>query len=259
MVGNVTKIWNDHTIKFGADVRRAHNLRVPSDSHRSGELTFNTDRTRGPSGGGLGLATFLLGDVTRLARYVSSSTDARERQWRHFYYAQDTWRPTPKLTLNYGLRLDIINPQTVNEAGQRRLARPRHGPHQRRRRGGRGPGRQHREQPELGAAAGRHVSDRREDGDPRRLRAHLRHRRLRIPLRAQRDAEPAGARVPGGAWRRELRRRLHAGGGSRRPELPDGAEQRAVRAGERHQHARRCPGSSGRRPSTRSTSRCSAS
>ena len=117
IVGNVTKIWGDHTFKFGADVRRAYNLRVPSDAHRSGELTFNVDRTRGPDGGGLGLATFLLGDVTRLARYVSSSTDARERQWRHFYYAQDTWRPTPKLTLNYGLRLDIINPQTINEPG----------------------------------------------------------------------------------------------------------------------------------------------
>ena len=117
MVGNVTKIWSNHTFKFGVDVRRAHNLRVPSDSHRSGELTFNTDRTRGPSGGGMGLATFLLGDVTFFARYVSTSTDARERQWRHFYYAQDTWRPTPKLTLNYGLRLDIINPQTVNEPG----------------------------------------------------------------------------------------------------------------------------------------------
>ncbi len=48
MVGNVTKIWSNHTFKFGVDVRRAYNLRVPSDSHRSGELTFNTDRTRGP-------------------------------------------------------------------------------------------------------------------------------------------------------------------------------------------------------------------
>jgi outer membrane receptor protein involved in Fe transport len=55
--------------------------------------------------------------VTRLRRYVSPNTDARERQWRHYYYAQDVFRPTPKVTLNYGLRLDIINPQTVNEAG----------------------------------------------------------------------------------------------------------------------------------------------
>jgi hypothetical protein len=115
-VGNVTKIWGNHSIKVGADVRRAYNLRVPSDSHRSGELEFNAARTRGPSGGGMGLATFLLGDVTHFRRYVSTSTNARERQWRHFYYAQDTWRATPKITLNYGLRLDVINPQTVNEA-----------------------------------------------------------------------------------------------------------------------------------------------
>jgi hypothetical protein len=117
IVGNLTKIWNNHTFKVGADVRRAYNLRVPSDSHRSGELSFNADGTRGPTGGGSGLATFLLGDVSSFARYVSSSTDARELQWRHFYYGQDTWRASSKLTVNYGLRLDIINPQTVNAAG----------------------------------------------------------------------------------------------------------------------------------------------
>ena len=117
IVGNVTKIWNNHSFKFGADVRRAYNLRVPSDSHRSGELSFNSDNTRGPSGGGSGLATFLLGNVSSFSRYVSSSTDAQELQWRHFYYAQDTWRPTSKLTASYGLRLDVINPQTVNAEG----------------------------------------------------------------------------------------------------------------------------------------------
>jgi hypothetical protein len=117
VVSNVTKIKGNHTMKFGIDVRRAYNLRVPSDAHRSGELNFENDRTRGPSGGGLALASFMLGDVTRLRRYVSPNTDARERQWRHYYYAQDVFRPTPKVTLNYGLRLDIINPQTVNEAG----------------------------------------------------------------------------------------------------------------------------------------------
>ncbi|MGE0131791.1 MAG: TonB-dependent receptor [Blastocatellales bacterium] len=116
-VSNTTKFFGDHTIKFGVDVRRAYNLRVPSDLHRSGELTFDTGRTRGVAGGGLGLATFLLGDVTQFGRYISSNTDARERQWRHFYYGQDTWRVTPKLTVNYGLRLDVINPQSINKAG----------------------------------------------------------------------------------------------------------------------------------------------
>jgi outer membrane receptor protein involved in Fe transport len=116
-VGNITKLAGPHTFKAGADVRRAYNLRVPSDAHRSGQLSFAPDRTRGADGG-LGLATFLLGDVTSFGRFVSTSTDAKERQWRHFYYAQDTWRMNPKVTLNLGLRLDVINPQSVNGAGK---------------------------------------------------------------------------------------------------------------------------------------------
>src|SRR5215470_4384659 len=116
-VSNTTKFLGSHAIKAGVDLRRAYNLRVPSDLHRSGELIFDTGRTRGPVGGGLGLATFLLGDVSNFGRYISTNTDARERQWRHFYYGQDTWRATPRLTINYGLRLDVINPQSVNKAG----------------------------------------------------------------------------------------------------------------------------------------------
>ncbi|MGB7207796.1 MAG: TonB-dependent receptor [Pyrinomonadaceae bacterium] len=111
VVGNLTKIFDNHTFKFGVDVRRAFNLRVPSDNHRSGELTFGKDRT------GSGLATFLIGDVTNFRRYVSTSTDARESQWRHFYYAQDTWKATPKLTLALGLRADVFNPQKLNAPG----------------------------------------------------------------------------------------------------------------------------------------------
>lgn len=119
LLGNVTRLWGSHTVKAGADVRHAVNLRVPSDFHRSGELWFGPSRTASPElGGGLGLATFLLGDVTRFGRFASAVTDARERQWRHFYYAQDTWRAHRRVTLAYGLRLDVINPQTVNGAGQ---------------------------------------------------------------------------------------------------------------------------------------------
>src|SRR5207245_1452100 len=68
--------------------------------------------------GGLDLATFLLGDVTFMDRYVSSSLDAAERQKRTFFYGQDTWRITPKLTLNYGLRWEIYFPEYVNGKGK---------------------------------------------------------------------------------------------------------------------------------------------
>ena len=117
LVGNLTHQLGTHTLKFGADVRRAYNLRVASEPPRQGALFFSVNRTRGPEGGGLGLASFLLGDVTSFSRTTSQTVDARERQWRHFYYGQDTWRLTPKLTLSYGLRLEVINPQTVNAPG----------------------------------------------------------------------------------------------------------------------------------------------
>ena len=45
-VDNFSKTVGKHTFKFGADLRYAQNLRVPSDSHRAGELTFNGGPTR---------------------------------------------------------------------------------------------------------------------------------------------------------------------------------------------------------------------
>ena len=121
-VNNTTKIIGNHSLKFGADFRFANQLRVPSDKHRSGEMQFAPGYTGQVQPGGsvqqgLGLATFLLGQVTTFDRYVSSSTDAKESQKRFFFYGQDTWRATKKLTLNYGLRWEQIFPETVNAPG----------------------------------------------------------------------------------------------------------------------------------------------
>ena len=120
VVVNLSKLYGNHGLKFGVDVRRASNLRVPSDEHRSGHFIFSPNRTANPVGGagGIGTATFLIGDVTGFSRYVSTATDAGERQWRHFYYGQDTWRVTPRLTIAYGLRLDVINPQRASGEGK---------------------------------------------------------------------------------------------------------------------------------------------
>ena len=130
VVNNWTKIIGNHSIKFGADLRYARNLRVPSDSNRAGEVTFSatdTENTTLSTPGGLGLATFLLGDVTNFNRYVSTSVNAKETQKIIFSYAQDTWRVTPNLTLNLGIRWEIYFPETVNGAGRGGFANPNAG------------------------------------------------------------------------------------------------------------------------------------
>jgi hypothetical protein len=117
-VTNWTKIHGNHQFKFGADVRYAENLRVPSDSNRTGVYDFEDRTTSNAGSGGLAFGTFLLGDVTTLNRYVSTSTSAAERQPRMFYYGEDIWRATPKLTINYGLRWEVYFPEHVNGASQ---------------------------------------------------------------------------------------------------------------------------------------------
>jgi outer membrane receptor protein involved in Fe transport len=135
-VNNWTKIKGNHQIKFGADIRYAMNLRVPSDANRTGQLHFtsSTSGTGLQSGatslagtGGSGFANFLLGDVNHFDRFVSTSLSAAERQKRFFYYGQDTWRVTPKFTFNYGLRWEIYFPETVNGKDNGGFANPTEG------------------------------------------------------------------------------------------------------------------------------------
>jgi hypothetical protein len=102
---------------------------VPSDNDRTGVNNFgdgptSTTLTTGPNAGsvtgGLGFASFILGDVTAFNRYTSASPtepNAKEFQPRDFFYAQDTWRATPKLTVNAGLRYEYYAPERVNGAG----------------------------------------------------------------------------------------------------------------------------------------------
>ncbi|MDP9038085.1 MAG: TonB-dependent receptor [Acidobacteriota bacterium] len=122
IVNNWTKSIGNHAVKFGLDLRYARNLRVPSDNDRTGVNNFSEGPTSGLNAsntavGGLGWATFILGDVTSFNRYTSSfagETNAKEFQPRDFFYLQDTWRVSSKLTANIGMRYEYYAAERVN-------------------------------------------------------------------------------------------------------------------------------------------------
>lgn len=122
VVNNWTKVLGNHSVKVGVDLRYARNLRVPSDTDRAGQMDFKTGPTSNAGTGGLGWASFMLGDVATFGRYVGNAaydeTNAKEFQKRTFFYAQDTWRASHNLTLNLGLRYELYFPEAVNGTGR---------------------------------------------------------------------------------------------------------------------------------------------
>ncbi len=97
---NVTKILGNHTLKFGVDWEQDTYLQV--NHNRVG--TFNTSvNTSNPNDSNYGYANAVLGNlnqysqVTQLVNY-DPTTNSFE-----FYY-QDTWKATPKLVLDLGMR-----------------------------------------------------------------------------------------------------------------------------------------------------------
>jgi len=128
LVNNWTKTRRNHTFAWGADLRRLQQQRIPSDNHRSGEITFNDSATGnadvdnvGVNSGattGSALASFLLGVPNQFVRYFTGGGyHAGLRQTRLFFFAQDSWRITPKITLNYGVRYENYLPQTAASRG----------------------------------------------------------------------------------------------------------------------------------------------
>ncbi len=126
-VSNWTKQKGNHTIEWGTDIRRAQQRRIDSSTHRAGEVTFADSTTgnltidtlaNGNATTGAALATYLLGDPTS---FVQQNTGLglypALRQTRLYFFGQDAWRATPKLTITFGLRYENYLPQVAAQPG----------------------------------------------------------------------------------------------------------------------------------------------
>jgi hypothetical protein len=102
---NVTKTIGEHTLRFGMDARREHFNSLmyfaPSDDY--GDFTFSGSLTNYSFG------DFLLGlpDPSYFA-VIGPQMDARSVHWG--VYGQDTWQLNRHLTVNFGLRWELLPP-----------------------------------------------------------------------------------------------------------------------------------------------------
>jgi len=113
LANNLSVVWGKHTFKTGIDLRV--NLR---NNFQPGQVSGLFQFTRAMSGNpqdtsgstGFGLATFLLGSVSTGSL---NSPISRADGWRYYAaFVQDDYRIVPRLTLNLGLRYDIITAPT---------------------------------------------------------------------------------------------------------------------------------------------------
>jgi len=109
-------IRGNHQIKFGADIQRLQSF-LTNPQVGAGLFSFTGAFTRNPDGniGGNGFSDFLLG-------FPQSAQTATEvfmnlRSWHQSGYVQDTWKATPRLTLNMGLRYELFLPWQDKQNG----------------------------------------------------------------------------------------------------------------------------------------------
>jgi Carboxypeptidase regulatory-like domain/TonB-dependent Receptor Plug Domain len=110
IVDNLSLTKGSHSLRFGAELRWDQYNQTGNQFARGGFLFEATATSNlGATGTGNGFADFLLGYCKRCEVSVSLAT-AEFRAFSQYYYIDDSWKVTPKLTLNFGLRYEYTPP-----------------------------------------------------------------------------------------------------------------------------------------------------
>ncbi|HET8546877.1 MAG TPA: carboxypeptidase regulatory-like domain-containing protein, partial [Bryobacteraceae bacterium] len=102
---NFTWVNGRHTLKFGADFRR---LRTQDTLSFVGSDNYGTFAFEGRFTGS-DFADFLLGLPAR-SSLANVGSDINGLSWHYAFYAQDSFKVSPRLTLEYGLRYEYHPP-----------------------------------------------------------------------------------------------------------------------------------------------------
>lgn len=104
----LTWLRGRHAMKIGGTFRRISFLSAASSFAPNGEFDFDGHYTAGGKSAGNAFADFLL-DLPNQARISAIHTNDYHRQAYALFF-QDTYKVTPKLTLNAGVRWDYVTP-----------------------------------------------------------------------------------------------------------------------------------------------------
>ena len=110
VANDTTWIHGAHEVKFGVEVRKYFYIE-PWNWGASGTFTFGPNTTADPNNlgtTGYAFASFLLGTVNSAQVPVEYVDKTKTDTWNPALYVTDNWKVTRKLTLNLGLRWDIV-------------------------------------------------------------------------------------------------------------------------------------------------------
>jgi hypothetical protein len=126
----VTKIWGDHNVRIGYDLR-SQQWHITNEGYLAGRYAFNGAYTRANNGAGLNdrgqsFAQFLLGLPTVGTTAVAAANTTAASQFEiaspgeftqtyHHLFLQDDWRVSRRLTINFGARLEINSGMSETE------------------------------------------------------------------------------------------------------------------------------------------------